>query len=185
MFPYLSEFATIENAVESRPIIGVMGSGAAPHRERAEVLGRLVARLGAHLLTGGGGGVMAAVSRAFVESPGREGQAIGVFPGDESGAAREGYPNPWVEIPIRTHLPLSGERGEDALSRNHINILSADLVVALPGGPGTASEVRLARRYGKPVVAFVDSAEDILELPQNVPIAETIEQVEAFLVEKM
>lgn len=128
---------------------------------------------------------MAAVSRAFVESPGREGLAIGVLPGDECGEAWDGYPNPWVEIPIRTHLPLGGPRGEDSLSRNHINILSADVIVALPGGPGTASEIRLALRYGRPVVAFVDSAEDIFELPRSVRIAETIEQVEAFLVEKL
>ena len=31
------------------------------------------------------------------------------------------------------------------MSRNHVNVLSSDVVVALPGGPGTLSELRLAR----------------------------------------
>lgn len=49
----------------------------------------------------------------------------------------------------------AGVAGQEALSRNHINILTSDVVVALPGGPGTASEVRLALHYGKPVVLFL------------------------------
>ncbi len=59
-----------------------------------------------------------------------------------------------MEIAIATHLPLSGAQGEDPLSRNHINILSADMIVALPGGAGTLSEVRLAQRYRKPLIAW-------------------------------
>ncbi len=35
------------------------------------------------------------------------------------------------EIVIRTHLPYSGYEGRDTLSRNHINALTADLVVIL------------------------------------------------------
>ena len=52
------------------------------------------------------------------------------------------------EIVIRTHLPLSGNKGTDALSRNHINALTADYVVVLPGGAGTLSELQLAWEYG-------------------------------------
>ena len=92
---------------------------------------------------------MTAVARAFVEIREREGLAIGVLP-----AGRDGYPNPWVEIPIATHLPLSGEHGEEPLSRNHINVLSSAVIVALPGGGGTLSEIRLARRYAKPLTAW-------------------------------
>ena len=29
----------------------------------------------------------------------------------------DGYPNQWVEIPVLTHLPLSGERGTEPMSR--------------------------------------------------------------------
>ena len=71
---------------------------------------------------------------------------------------KDGYPNRWVEIPVLTHLPLSGERGTEPMSRNHINVLSSDVIVALSGDAGTLSEVRLAVRYGRPVIAFVELA---------------------------
>ncbi|MDH5458813.1 MAG: LOG family protein, partial [Nitrospinota bacterium] len=37
-------------------------------------------------------------------------------------------------------------------SRNHIIILSADVIVAFPGGAGTHSEIQLALEYGKPLL---------------------------------
>ena len=98
---------------------------------------------GFHLLTGGGEGVMAAVSEAFAVVPDRRGLAIGVLPNandDPLCSQPAGYPNRWVELAIRTHLPLSGVRGLGPLSRNHINVLTADVVIALPGGAGTSSE---------------------------------------------
>ena len=52
----------------------------------------------------------------------------------------------------RSHLPS----GAYDRSRNHINVLSADVVVALRGGIGTKHEVKLARDYGKPVVDLHD-----------------------------
>ena len=39
----------------------------------------------------------------------------------------------------------------DKPARNHLNALTPDAIVALPGGPGTASEIDLAGRYGTPV----------------------------------
>jgi uncharacterized protein (TIGR00725 family) len=159
------------------PIVGVMGSGTSEHAERAEPLGRWLAALGTHLLTGGGGGVMAAVSRGFHGVRERRGIVIGVIPG----GARSGYPNPWVELPIFTHLPLTGERGTEAMSRNHVNVLSSDVIVALPGGAGTASEVRLALRYRRPLIAYVDHDHDIPDLPPEVPRAGDLEAVAAFV----
>jgi len=129
-------------------IVGVMGSGTEDHATLAAPLGRWIAQAGHHLLTGGGGGVMASVSAAFVAVEPRAGVSIGVLPGPDH---RPGYPSPSVEIPIRTHLPLSGAMGTDARSRNHINVLTSDVVVALPGGEGTRSEVQLAVRYSRPV----------------------------------
>ncbi len=174
------------NPVWRRPVVGVMGSGTAAHEERALPLGRWLAGAGVHLLTGGGEGVMAAVSRAFHDSSGRAGAVLGVLPGDpDSGRAPAGYPNPWVELAIRTHLPLSGARGTEPLSRNHLNVLCADVVVALPGGPGTASEVRLAQRYGRPIVAFVTSPREIPDLPGTVPLAATLDEVVAFVTDAL
>lgn len=164
------------------PIVGVIGSGTEPHTERATLVGRWLAEVGVHLLTGGGRGVMEAVSRAFAETPGRKGLVIGVLPSEEGSVRpRDGYPNPWVEIPIVTHLPFSGDRGTDPLSRNHINVLSAAVVIALPGGAGTASEVMLAVSYGRPVVAFLDAVDQIPELPRGVIVRSDLKDVQAFV----
>jgi uncharacterized protein (TIGR00725 family) len=141
-----------------QPVIGVMGSGREEHVDLAEPLGAWIADRGWHLLCGGGGGVMEAVARGFASREGRRGVAIGVLPGRvDAGGLRTptGYPNRWIDIPIRTHLPFSGDQGFDPLSRNHINVLSVDVVIALPGGPGTRSEVELAMMYQKPVIAFL------------------------------
>ena len=144
----------------------------------------MLAEMGVHLLTGGGGGAMESVSRAFYETPGRRGCVIGILPsaeGDPLRRPKPGYPNRWVEIPIATHLPLSGEHGQDDPSRNHINILSADAVVALPGGSGTLSEVKLALRYEKPVVAFLEDRAELPEIPEQVPVVGEVAGVRSFL----
>jgi uncharacterized protein (TIGR00725 family) len=159
-----------------------MGSGTAEHPRRSTRLGRWLAERGVHLLTGGGGGVMAAVSRAFHEVPGRRGLVLGILPaGERDGEPRPGYPNPWVEVPIRTHLPLSGERGGEPLSRNHVNVLTSDVIVALPGGAGTASEVLLAGDYGRPLIAFLESADEIPGLPDGIEARSSFEDVRRFV----
>ena len=164
------------------PIVGVMGSGTESHEPEAAALGRWLAGEGVHLLTGGGGGVMAAVSRAFHETPERRGLVIGVLPsGDVPGAPKPGYPNPWVEVPILTHLPSTGVHGAEATSRNHINVLSSAAIIALPGEAGTASEVALALRYGKPVIAFSPNPKLVERFPTAVSRVERIEAVREFL----
>jgi len=169
-----------------RLIVGVMGSGEEGHDSLAAPLGRWIAGAGHHLLTGGGGGVMSAVSEAFASVRDRQGLVIGVlkgFPGRDGGVA-SATPNRWVEVPIHTHLPLSGAQGTDALSRNHINVLTADVVVVLPGGPGTRSEAELAVRYAKPVVAFVGPAGLPASWPA-MPVAGTLAEVTEFLVPEL
>jgi uncharacterized protein (TIGR00725 family) len=164
------------------PVVGVMGSGTDEHRERSGRLGRWLAEIGVHLLTGGGKGVMSSVSEAFASCPDRRGCVIGILPSDAVGErAKAGYPNRWVEITIRTHLPLTGDRGLDPMSRNHINVLSSDVIVALPGGAGTASEVALALRYERPIIAFVGSKDEIAGLPDGVPVAGDLEEVQRFV----
>ncbi len=166
------------------PIVGVMGSGSDEHHEQAEALGHWLAAKQVHLLTGGGNGVMLSVSRAFASVPNRCGWILGVLPGETFATGYRpvsGYPNPYVEIPIRTHLPLSGLKGTDPMSRNHINILTADLIIAMPGGRGTSSEVRLALHYRKPVIAHVRSRDQIPDLPPSVPAASDLDQLEVFL----
>jgi uncharacterized protein (TIGR00725 family) len=169
------------------PIVGVMGSSTEQHAALAQEVGRLLARLGVHLLNGGGQGVMAAVSQAFAESEDRRGLVIGIVPcqEDDPGRPKEGYPNRWIEVPIYTHLPRSSTHGTDPMSRNHINVLSSDLIIALPGGPGTASECALAVHYRKPIIAYLSDGGSIPELPLQVPVARTLEQVEQFLQEHL
>lgn len=167
-----------------RPIVGVMGSSTRAHEDLAEPLGRWLASIGVNLLTGGGAGTMEAVSRAFAEVQPRAGLVVGVLPADlPDGIAvpRAGYPNPFVELAIFTHLPLSGIAGTDPRSRNHINILSSDVVIVLPGNEGTESEMALAVRYQKPVIAFFGEHTVEWQPPEGVPIARTMADVEQFL----
>ncbi len=168
--------------VEKLPVVGVMGSGQEPHEQKAQLLGRWLAGEGVHLLTGGGRGVMTAVSRAFSEVEGRRGRVIGVLPGAE-GAERSktGYPNPWVEIPIYTHLVFSGKQGGDMLSRNHINVLSSNVVIALTGSAGTSSEVALALSYGRPVVCYLDTRDQIPDLADEVPVCGELDGIAKFV----
>jgi uncharacterized protein (TIGR00725 family) len=154
-----------------------MGSGTEAHEDVAVPIGRLLASRGTDLLTGGGAGVMAAVSRAFAETPGRTGHVVGILPGHPPPA---GYPNTWVEIAIRTHLPDRGAAGTSERSRNHVNVLSSDAIVALPGGAGTRSEIALARRYARPLVAY-GAAWAAVGLPPDVRLAASLDEVGAFL----
>jgi uncharacterized protein (TIGR00725 family) len=164
--------------------IGVMGSGSDEHDHLARPLGQLLARLGVNLLTGAGGGVMTSVSRAFTASPRARGICIGIVPCasiDERARPKDGYPNRFVELPIVTHLPYSGDLGQHDLSRNHINVLSSDAVVALPGGSGTASEVALAVRYRKPIIAFTSNEGLVSGFDPSVPRVLDLAGVEVFL----
>lgn len=170
------------------PIVGVLGSGSKSHEEKAKPLGEWLAREGVHLLTGGGAGVMEAVSHAFHQVSPRKGLVIGILPGtatDSGYSGRPGYPNPWVEIPIRTHLPKSGVEGTDPLSRNHLNILTADVLIALPGSHGTASEVELALRYSRPLIAYLKSHDEIPNLPDEVEVTSDLEAVQAFVRDRL
>ena len=173
----------------SRPVVGVMGSGSARHAHLAEPLGRALARIGVHLLTGGGAGVRESVSRAFSAVPDREGMVVGILPAgdarpdqaDADPGTPPGYPNPWVELAIRTHLDARGDDGSGIRSRNHINILSSDVVIAMPGSSGTASEVELAIRYRRPLILLGDTAR-AANLPASVPTTESVDEAVEFVL---
>ena len=164
--------------------VGVMGSGRDEHLALAEPLGGLLARMEVNLLTGAGEGVMTSVSRAYVSARNGAGVSIGIVPAaseTERSTPRAGYPNQFVELPIYTHLPVSGDDGQSDLSRNHINVLSSDAIVALPGRSGTASEVALAIRYGRPIIAFAASATQRQDFEGRIPVAPDLATVETFL----
>ncbi len=161
------------------PMVGVMGSGAKEYPDLAEPLGEWLAVQGYDLITGGGAGVMAAVSRAFAAVPTRRGVSVGVLPAGPP----PGYPNPWVDVVIQTHLPKRGNEGADILSRNHITILSSAVVVVLPGREGTRTELALALHHRKPVIAFLGPDGEIAgALRTAMPaVALTLDDVTAFI----
>ena len=163
--------------------VGVMGSGTDEHTKLANEVGALLARLDVNLLTGGGGGVMTSVSRAFTQSARTSGICIGIIPcaPGRPTQPRQGYPNAFVELAIFTHLPKSGDEGTDQLSRNHINVLSSTGIIALPGGKGTASEVSLALKYRKPVIAYAPDERLVAAFPQEVKRVTALKEVEDFL----
>lgn len=168
------------------PIVGVMGSGEMSHTDRAEAIGRWLASLPVHLLTGAGRGVMTSVSRAFQAVPNRAGLVIGIVPcGQDPDVPKEGYPNPWVELPIYTHLPLSGTSGTEPMSRNHINVLTSNVIIALPGGTGTSSETSLALRYRRPVAAFANARSEIPDLSPAIPLFSDLAGIQSFVLEHL
>ncbi|MGH2444440.1 MAG: TIGR00725 family protein [Candidatus Limnocylindria bacterium] len=125
------------------PVVAVIGDGDPrgpdAHRllEWAEEVGEYVARGGATLVTGGLGGVMRAASRGAL---GAGGETIGILPGADASEANE-----YVRIPIATGL---------GVVRNLVVVTSADAVIAVGGRHGTLSEIGLALRMGRHVVAL-------------------------------
>jgi len=119
--------------------IAVIGSGA--RDERIEMLARkvggLLAGRGAVVICGGLRGAMSGASEGAREAGGT---VVGILPGTDKNDA-----NPFVDIAIATGM---------GHARNTLVVGSADGVIALPGGPGTLSEVALALKMGKPVVGL-------------------------------
>lgn len=123
-----------------RTVIGVMGGAAASEAvmRDAHEIGRLVAERGHVLLNGGrDAGVMAASARGAAEAGGL---VIGILPGNSKHGA-----SPHLDVAIPTGM------GD---ARNAINVLASDVVVALPGGAGTISEVALALKSGRRVITL-------------------------------
>jgi uncharacterized protein (TIGR00725 family) len=171
-------------ATLSKQTVGVIGSGTFEHEPSARAVGEALADLGVNLLTGGGRGVMTAVSRAFTQRPRTRGICIGIIPCDseaDRATPKAGYPNEFVELAIYTHLPYSGEQGTHDLSRNHINVLSCVAVIALPGEAGTASEIELAMLYGRPVIVYSVDPALVEHFPKSLRRASDIDDVKDFL----
>jgi hypothetical protein len=128
-------------------IIGIMGGGNATSDDldRARRLGCLIAQNGWYLLNGGrDAGIMAASAQGAAE---QGGLTIGILPGN---SARQASPH--ITVPIITGL---------GNARNGINVLTSDVIVACPGGPGTLSEIALALKNVKPLITMGFSLKEI------------------------
>ena len=120
-------------------IIGVIGgSQCTSHQaELAREVGRLLAEQGVVLVCGGGGGVMEAACQGALEAGGF---TLGILPGSDPATA-----NRHVRLAIPTGL------GE---ARNVVLVLTAQALIAIGGEGGTLSEIGLALRHGKKVLAL-------------------------------
>ena len=121
------------------PVIGVVGTAnSRPDLDGlAQEVGREIARKGAVLVCGGLGGVMTEVARGAKEIGG---VTLGILPGAQTSDANE-----FIDFSIATNM------GE---ARNSIIVHTADVLIAVGGGYGTLSEIALALKIGKGVVAL-------------------------------
>src|SRR2546421_592748 len=119
--------------------VAVVGAGrvTADEERTAREVGRGLAAAGAVVVCGGLGGVMEATCRG---AKGGGGTTVGILPGTARADA-----NPFVDVAIPTGL---GEL------RNGLVVRAADGLVAVGGEFGTLSEIALALKTGKPVVAL-------------------------------
>jgi uncharacterized protein (TIGR00725 family) len=133
-----------------RTHVGVIGASEADEEtcRLAEQVGRLIARRGAVLVSGGMTGVMAAASHG---ARAEGGLTIGILPGADRRVA-----NPDCDVSIATGL------GE---ARNLVIIRTSDVLVAVAGSHGTLSEIGFALRMGKRVIGLrtwqVDGVEPV------------------------
>ena len=138
------------------PYVSVVGSGAASGElyERAREVGRLIAKGGATVICGGRSGVMEAAARGATEAGG---VAIGILPDEDRRQA-----NVFLSFSIATGA---------GHTRNLAVVCSGDVVIAVGGEYGTLSEIGLARKVGRPVVALRS-----WELGEHVSVASTPEE---------
>ena len=101
----------------------------------AHNIGKIVANMDAILVCGGLYGVMMAVARGAKEAGG---VTIGILPGKDKKDA-----NPFIDIALPTSI---------GYARNAIVACCADIIIALPGSHGTASEVSYGLVFGRPVI---------------------------------
>lgn len=117
----------------------MIGAGEASSEEydQARDVGKRVAERGGIVVCGGLGGIMEAAARGATEAGG---VAIGVLPDEDRRRANE-----YLSYSVATGM---------GQARNLAVVCSADAVIAVGGGYGTLSEIGLALKVGRPVVAL-------------------------------
>ncbi len=150
------------------PQIAVCGESN-PETAYADVafeVGRLLAQRGARVLCGGMRGVMEAVARGARQGGGL---TIGILPGDDPADA-----NAYIDVPIATGM---------GFARNAILARAADGLIAIGGGWGTLSELAMARRMGRPVVALQSWAPIRPQMRETpIPEAQTPEEAVQYIL---
>lgn len=135
--------------------IGVIGSGGSeeypsqkgPNQKilkQARIIGLLLARRGAVVVTGGKGGIM---EQAAIGAKETGGVTVGIVKGSKRFVSYE-----MNDIEVVTGMEADGL---DEL----LLVMMSDALIAIGGGAGTLQEIALAYRNKKPVVALVSSGQ--------------------------
>ena len=127
------------------PLISVVGTGgrlAPAELQLAESLGEALAKEGYGVVCGGLGGVMEAVARGAARGRAGNGHPpiIGLLPTYEVDSG-----NAYLDVVIPTGL---------GHARNALVAAAGEVVICVAGAMGALSEVALARKIGRPVLAF-------------------------------
>jgi uncharacterized protein (TIGR00725 family) len=156
-----------------KAIIGVMGARAG-HATREDIrlaysVGRLVAQLGAVVLTGGITGVMAASGRGAWDCGGT---VLAIGPDNDRRRL-----NPFIDIAVITGM---------GPGRNFLNVLSSNIVVAVGvRSPGTLAEVAFALQLKRPLIILGGTPEmraHVRQLADRAPVfGKSVSDVEPIL----
>src|SRR5712692_10668788 len=131
-----------------RRYVAVCGASDATASQLASAreVGRLLAESGVVVINGGPGGVSGAASEGAAQAGGT---VVGILPDiDRSGA------NPHLSISLPTGM---------GQARNVLIVTAAESVIAIGDGWGTLSEIAVARKLGRPVIALKSWSLDGLE----------------------
>lgn len=121
--------------MRKKQVVVIGSSDDTEYGDAAYRIGEFIAENHWVLLSGGRGGIMESVSRGAYD---KNGMVVGILPGDNFEEANE-----YCNIVIPTGI---------GFARNIINILSADIVIAIGGKSGTLSELAYAWQYKKPTI---------------------------------
>ena len=122
-----------------RRYVAVCGASeaTASQLESAREVGRLLAKAGVVVINGGLGGVSGAASEGAAQAGGT---VVGILPDTDRRGAN-----------ANLTIALPSGMGQ---ARNVLIVTAAESVIAIGEGWGTLSEIAVARRLGRPVVAL-------------------------------
>lgn len=151
-------------------LVAVIGSGAKATQEmlaQAEELGAALVREGYGIVCGGLGGVMEAVCRGAVRERGKERHPalVGLLPSYDVETA-----NDYLDIVLPTGM---------GHARNALVAAAGEVVICVGGSAGALSEVGLASKMKRPLIALSGSggtADVVARALRSVVAAETVAQ---------
>ncbi len=124
-------------------MVSVVGSGGTlvpAEAALAEQLGAALAAAGYGIVCGGLGGIMKAVARGARTGPPPRPPVVGLLPDYDFASGNE-----YLDVVIPTGM---------GHARNALIAAAGEAIICIGGATGALSEVALARKIGRPVLAF-------------------------------